>query len=224
MLERFVRRNDPDAFRVLIDRHGPMVLAVCRTVLREQHDAEDAFQTTFLALARRAGTIKHTGQHRPMASSSGTSRCPAGAAPGVPKSCRRADSIGLGTSVPVPAARSFVHSAGPRRSESPARALPSARGALLPGWKDQRGGRGAVAVPGRDGQGAAFEGPTTTARPLSPPWPGSLRGTAGSDFLTKTVSSGALSKAGVRRDSEIPSVQEYSLRISVAPLEPRMRC
>jgi RNA polymerase sigma factor (sigma-70 family) len=58
LLERFVTLNDPDAFRVLIDRHGPMVLAVCRAVLREQHDAEDAFQNTFLALARRAGTIK----------------------------------------------------------------------------------------------------------------------------------------------------------------------
>ena len=59
LLHRFVTANDPDAFRVLIDRHGPMVLAVCRSVLREQHDVEDAFQNTFLALARRAGTIKH---------------------------------------------------------------------------------------------------------------------------------------------------------------------
>jgi RNA polymerase sigma factor (sigma-70 family) len=58
LLQRFITSKDPDAFRVLIDRHGPMVLAVCRGVLREQHDAEDAFQSTFLALARRAGTIK----------------------------------------------------------------------------------------------------------------------------------------------------------------------
>jgi RNA polymerase sigma factor (sigma-70 family) len=59
LLECFVTANDPDAFRVLIERHGPMVLAVCRNVLREPHDVEDAFQDTFLALARRAGTIKH---------------------------------------------------------------------------------------------------------------------------------------------------------------------
>jgi RNA polymerase sigma factor (sigma-70 family) len=59
LLECIVTANDPDAFRVLIERHGPMVLAVCRTVLREPHDVEDAFQDTFLALARRAGTIKH---------------------------------------------------------------------------------------------------------------------------------------------------------------------
>jgi RNA polymerase sigma factor (sigma-70 family) len=59
LLERFVSANDPDAFRVLIDRHGPMVLGVCRSVLREQHDVEDAFQNTFLALARHARTINH---------------------------------------------------------------------------------------------------------------------------------------------------------------------
>jgi RNA polymerase sigma factor (sigma-70 family) len=59
LLERFVTTNDPEAFRVLIERHGPMVLGVCRTVLREPHDVEDAFQSTFVALARRAGTITH---------------------------------------------------------------------------------------------------------------------------------------------------------------------
>jgi RNA polymerase sigma factor (sigma-70 family) len=60
LLDRFVTANDPDAFRALIERHGPMVLAVCRNVLRETHDAEDAFQNTFLALARRAAMIKNS--------------------------------------------------------------------------------------------------------------------------------------------------------------------
>ena len=60
MLERFVTTNDPDAFRALVDRHTPMVLAVCRSVLRASHDVEDAFQSTFLALARHAGEIKQT--------------------------------------------------------------------------------------------------------------------------------------------------------------------
>ena len=59
LLDRFITANDPDAFRALIDLHGPMVFAVCRTVLRETHDAEDAFQNTFLALARRAAMIKN---------------------------------------------------------------------------------------------------------------------------------------------------------------------
>jgi RNA polymerase sigma factor (sigma-70 family) len=58
MLERYVTTNDPDAFRGLVERHGPMVLAVCRSVLRTSHDVEDAFQITFLALARHAGEIK----------------------------------------------------------------------------------------------------------------------------------------------------------------------
>jgi RNA polymerase sigma factor (sigma-70 family) len=60
LLERFVTANDADAFRDLIDCHGPMVIAVCRSILREPHDVEDAFQNTFLALARRAGSIKQT--------------------------------------------------------------------------------------------------------------------------------------------------------------------
>src|SRR6516165_6385903 len=59
LLECLVTTNDPEAFGVLIERHGPMVLAVCRSVLREEQDVEDAFQDTFLVLARRAGTIKH---------------------------------------------------------------------------------------------------------------------------------------------------------------------
>ena len=60
LLECFVATNDSDAFRVLVERHGPMVLAVCRNVLRGQHDVEDTFQDTFLALARGAHTIKHS--------------------------------------------------------------------------------------------------------------------------------------------------------------------
>ena len=58
LLERFIRENDQAAFRALIDRHGPMVLAVCRSVLDESHDAEDAFQTTFLVLVQNAPTIR----------------------------------------------------------------------------------------------------------------------------------------------------------------------
>jgi RNA polymerase sigma factor (sigma-70 family) len=58
LLERFVRHRDETAFVALLQRHGPMVLNVCRRVLRHQQDAEDVFQATFLVLARKAGSIR----------------------------------------------------------------------------------------------------------------------------------------------------------------------
>ena len=51
------KEDSETAFETLVKRHGPMVLGVCRHVLRRDQDAEDAFQATFLALARKAGTI-----------------------------------------------------------------------------------------------------------------------------------------------------------------------
>lgn len=58
LLETFVARQDPSAFGSLVDRHGPAVLRVCRFVLRDPHDAEDAFQATFLVFLRRAPSIQ----------------------------------------------------------------------------------------------------------------------------------------------------------------------
>jgi RNA polymerase sigma factor (sigma-70 family) len=57
LLERFVHTRDEAAFELLVWRHGRAVLAICRRVLRDLHEAEDAFQATFLLLARRAGSI-----------------------------------------------------------------------------------------------------------------------------------------------------------------------
>src|SRR5262245_1713415 len=58
LLARFVIDSDEDAFAALLLRHGPLVRGVCRQVLRDAHEADDAFQATFLVLARKARSIR----------------------------------------------------------------------------------------------------------------------------------------------------------------------
>ena len=62
LLERCLSTHDGEdraAFTALVERHGPMVLSICRDLLGDSHDAEDAFQATFLVLLRKAGSVRN---------------------------------------------------------------------------------------------------------------------------------------------------------------------
>src|SRR5262249_6115735 len=57
LLQRWLAQRDEAAFELLLWRHGPMVLGLCRRLLGDAQDAEDALQATFLVLVRKAGSI-----------------------------------------------------------------------------------------------------------------------------------------------------------------------
>jgi RNA polymerase sigma factor (sigma-70 family) len=65
LLGCFRRTRDPKAFAALVYRHGSMVLAVCKRLLADEHEAEDAFQATFLVLVRKADSLRQPGPLAP---------------------------------------------------------------------------------------------------------------------------------------------------------------
>ena len=102
LLERFATRRGEAAeraFAALVERHGPMVLRACRGILREEHEAMDAFQATFLVLARKGrlalgprlagplaapGRLPRRGQGQGRGGPAAGAGAPAGRAPGRP--------------------------------------------------------------------------------------------------------------------------------------------
>ncbi len=58
LLECFLSQREEGAFEALVRRHGPMVWGVCRRILRDWHDTEEAFQATFLVLVRKGASIQ----------------------------------------------------------------------------------------------------------------------------------------------------------------------
>src|SRR5436305_5486336 len=58
LLDQFIEHQDEGAFAALVERHGPMVWGVCCRIVAHHQDAEDAFQATFLVLARKATSIR----------------------------------------------------------------------------------------------------------------------------------------------------------------------
>ena len=171
--------GDEAAFEALVTRHGPMVLGVCRRLLYDPRDVEDAFQATFLVLLRKAGALRDAEALSPwlhgvayrVAARIRTRRRPApgrgiARAPGPRPSSRRMRP-GTDRAADVD-----------RRGDRPAAGeVPPAGGALLPRGPDARGGGASAAMLGGEPARPARPGAAEAQGPPDPPRPGAGRRT-----------------------------------------------
>ena len=175
LLRRFAQARDSTgelAFRELILRHGPMVLAVCRQVLRHSHDVDDAFQATFLVLVRRADSIRVGQSLGPWLCS--VAYRTAQRARAVASRYRAGNEEQLQERGRPTGGRRSVQSRSPasalRRTRSAPRPLPGSHCTLSPRREDSRAGGTTAGVAGRHAERplvarqAALAGPARTPR------------------------------------------------------------
>ena len=226
LLERFAATRDEAAFAALVERHGPMVLGVCRAVLKDEHDAEDAFQATFLVLARKAGVDPRPARR----SAAGSTGWPT-ASPSRPASrpTRRRGRERKAMARSAVRADGVEHlgrlAAGPARGDRPAaRAAPRRRRPLLPRgltyeqaapelrWtvptlrcrlaRARERLRGRLIRRGRRGAGAALAASASTRAPASAAVPAAWAAAAvaaATGGATISATAAALAASGPRR-------------------------
>ncbi len=174
LLERFASRAGEAselAFAALVARHGPMVLHACRASLRDEHDAQDAFQATFLVLVHRARLLWVRESLGPWLHAVAL-RVAAGARASTAlrrsheRRLRRGriDEPGRGSG----RIRRGAEDRAARGGRPAARGLSPGDRALRPRGPDPRGGRATAGLAGRDGQEPAGAGPRPAPRPADP--------------------------------------------------------
>ncbi len=146
LLERFRTRDGEAAewaFAALVERHGPMILRVCRRILRDEHAAQDAFQATFLVLVRMAGSLRAEGSLGGWLHSVAcrVAACARGAEARRRAHERRAALTVDALTVDANGGADDLGPAAPRRDRSAPRGLPHRRGALRPRGPDPGPGR-----------------------------------------------------------------------------------
>ena len=169
LLERFATCRDQSgelAFATLVARHGPMVMNVCRRMLRNPADADDAFQATFLVLVRRAGAIRFGTSSGSLALWRQCSRGPPRSRPGLAASCVELDEQSAET---MP---ERVLAGRPRPAARDRRGTGAAAGQVSRGHRvvlsrgpDPRRGRCQAPLPGRHDPQPAGAGPGVAQGP-----------------------------------------------------------